>query len=357
MKSIGILGTAKNTGKTTTTLYLLRQIEQQGEQAGITSIGLDGEEHDFVTRLPKPRMELPCGTLVLTAERCLEQNEAKVEILERTGLRTSLGELLLLRVKESGRILVAGPHRKQLLEKALNYFSRWGTDVLLVDGALNRAVPMTVLDGVILTTGAALVPDVEGIVRHTSAIIDLFQLPMEEEFTAASTQPQVVFGDGEKAVLNLRSLLSEEYLPDFVAQINKPVRAITLPVVCAPKLVEKFLKLGGAHFTRSRLIFSDPFRMLAGGNPIEWDAVIQFHRQRGGQVRCFMQKPLHCITVNPFFPRYDPQTATYKADRLDAVKLFSALRKVEMPLPVFDLYVEKNVDLWKICQGGEINES
>jgi len=53
---VGIAGTAKNTGKTTTTSAILDELYNMEIPIGLTSIGYDGEEIDNITRLPKPRL-------------------------------------------------------------------------------------------------------------------------------------------------------------------------------------------------------------------------------------------------------------------------------------------------------------
>ena len=48
-KAIGILGTAKNTGKTTTFNFLLEWSNLKSIRVGLTSIGYDGEDIDNIT--------------------------------------------------------------------------------------------------------------------------------------------------------------------------------------------------------------------------------------------------------------------------------------------------------------------
>jgi cobyric acid synthase len=47
MKSVGIIGTAKNDGKTTTLSALLRSLKNR--KIAVTGIGYDGEEIDNIT--------------------------------------------------------------------------------------------------------------------------------------------------------------------------------------------------------------------------------------------------------------------------------------------------------------------
>jgi molybdopterin-guanine dinucleotide biosynthesis protein len=54
MLSLGVLGTAKNTGKTTTLNALLKCLSEK--LLALTSIGFDGEDLDHITCLPKPNV-------------------------------------------------------------------------------------------------------------------------------------------------------------------------------------------------------------------------------------------------------------------------------------------------------------
>ena len=76
---IGIAGTAKNTGKTTTTSFIMAEVKKNEKlNLGLTSIGYDGEDIDNVTGLPKPKIEVWPGVLVAVAEKCLKVSTAEV---------------------------------------------------------------------------------------------------------------------------------------------------------------------------------------------------------------------------------------------------------------------------------------
>ncbi|MFQ5789568.1 MAG: hypothetical protein ACE5JI_03740, partial [Acidobacteriota bacterium] len=141
---IGVVGTAKNTGKTTALLSIVRYLETAGRRAGITGIGYDGEHIDNLTLLPKPRMEFPAGALVATAERCLKNATLQCRLLLRTGVMSPLGEVLILEVTSRGRIVVAGPNQRVGLTRIIEGLGETGSEVSLVDGALGRLAPMSV---------------------------------------------------------------------------------------------------------------------------------------------------------------------------------------------------------------------
>lgn len=58
IKTISIVGMAKNAGKTTALNYLIEEAIDEGVLLGITSTGRDGEMQDLVTGTEKPRVYL-----------------------------------------------------------------------------------------------------------------------------------------------------------------------------------------------------------------------------------------------------------------------------------------------------------
>lgn len=100
MLTIGILGTAKNTGKTTALNSVLKCLNDK--KIAITSIGFDGEDLDHVTGLPKPKVVVDEGTLVITSEQAARHSTAKLELIEKLSLRTPMGRICVYRVKELG---------------------------------------------------------------------------------------------------------------------------------------------------------------------------------------------------------------------------------------------------------------
>ena len=115
--TIGVMGIAKNTGKTTTLNYLIDQLSADG--LFITSIGLDGEAFDQINDLPKPRIRVKKGMKVATTTECLKESTAIYQVDMKTGLATALGEVVIVEILEDGYMLVAGPTTNQELNKLL----------------------------------------------------------------------------------------------------------------------------------------------------------------------------------------------------------------------------------------------
>src|SRR2546429_572935 len=116
IRSLSLVGLAKNVGKTTTTNVLLETLLREqfyrAEELALTSLGLDGEATDALTGLPKPRYVPQPGLLVATTAELVRQAEhegAQFEQLAQLPGRTVLGPVLLMRVLHPGRIIIAGP--------------------------------------------------------------------------------------------------------------------------------------------------------------------------------------------------------------------------------------------------------
>ena len=181
-KTLSITGMAKNTGKTVTLNYLLDQLKVLHKVISVTSIGIDGEKTDQVTQTEKPEIELYDGTIFVTSEYHYRQRLLLSEILDLSEESTSLGRLVTARVLQASKVILSGPATTGGVRRVLDRMGEYGVDLTIVDGALSRkshASP-TIADGLILSTGAAIAPDLNTIVKKTSELHDLMQLPEYE---------------------------------------------------------------------------------------------------------------------------------------------------------------------------------
>lgn len=81
-RSVAVVGTAKNTGKTECLNYIIRQLQSKPVTMAITSVGIDGESCDQVTRTPKPEIDLYSKMLFVTSETHFRQRRFTAEILD-----------------------------------------------------------------------------------------------------------------------------------------------------------------------------------------------------------------------------------------------------------------------------------
>lgn len=329
MLVLGIAGTAKNTGKTTTTVSIINHWSNPRSLA-VTSIGYDGESKDNVTGLPKPRLNMPAGALVVTAERCLAAGSARIETLEKTEISTPLGRLVVGRILKAGLVVMAGPNNEKALRHFITRLKEMEAGLLLVDGALGRLAPMAAADGLVLATGAARTRDLDRLALETAAFADIFSLPP----VTSVAEP----------VCELSSLLVEKQGQAAAAQANGANTVEFTGVVDAKPLAEFMEHLGTSA---PDLIFRDPVKLLLAQDLVQTAVHIKGYIQKGAGVMVRKLLPLKAVTVNPFFPEYNEANRQYAPGYVDADQIYEAIAN-SISAPAVDVVRQGEAELARI---------
>lgn len=334
-RRLALVGLAKNTGKTEALAALLRELEAQGRRVGVTSVGRDGEERDVIdSRIEKPRVRLPAGSLVATTDGLLRASAIPHELLEETGVRTPLGRVLIARLQGAGAIEVAGPSAAAAVRAVSDAMLAHGAEQVLIDGAIDRraASSPNVADGLIVSTGAVLDHDIDEVVLQTRDAVELVRLPsVDDELEAAPWLRELAGGgesvlvgeDREPAPLPPRFLLSAD--SEQVAQLldeNPNARWL----IVAGALPERFLRglLHPVHKRRRELtlVVADPTKVFLWKRGPEW------YRRQGVVLRALERIALKAITVNPVAPQ---------SHRFDSAQLRALLAEAIPDVPIFDV--------------------
>jgi hypothetical protein len=169
-RSLIVVGTAKNVGKTTTVTSFLQIAHARGISIGLTSIGRDGEAFDAVDEAPKPRIFVEAGTVV-AAGRALLPHARSIEILDEHE-RSALGPIVFYRTNIPQYVEISGAPTARGMRAVIERLMHLGVDRVIVDGAIDRvAVVATGTDPVIVATGMALAPTIEGVAEATQRFI------------------------------------------------------------------------------------------------------------------------------------------------------------------------------------------
>ena len=182
-KSCSIVGLEKNTGKTECFNYVLQRLPLDKKRVAVSSIGIDGETTDQVTKTAKPEIFLREGVYFGTSEKHYLMKRLSAELLEITNENTSLGNIIIGKALTPGKILLSGPSSTNGLRRWMDEMNKYDIDLTIIDGALSRmslASP-TVSESMILATGAAYSANINTLVQKTAFVVQMINLDLTSE--------------------------------------------------------------------------------------------------------------------------------------------------------------------------------
>ena len=335
MHIIGIVGTAKNTGKTTTLAALIEEAGRRGDRIGVTGIGYDGEEVDTVTGLPKPRLMLQRGTIVATAEQCLRTATAGYAVLAATEARTALGAVVIVEITTPGLMVLAGPNTKRLLRSVIASMEAQGLSALFVDGSLNRIAAMSVVDTMVFTTGASRSTEIGFLSDEARSICTVFT---GRHCACGPTVTGIEFRDAAGCIvgtLPMRSLFDADDARQAVAAITDAASWIVIENMVTLDALEYLMLHGHAPQAAERtIVLADPTIALLAGEPRathRWMREAAAHRLSLGYRHAIR---VAAMTVNPFYPAQHDHA--FMPAYINKTLLLHAVREA-VDVPVFNI--------------------
>jgi len=320
--SLSIVGLEKNTGKTECLKYVLDHLPVESRRIAVTSIGIDGETVDQVTRTQKPEISLREGMYFGTSEMHYRQRRLVAELIDVSDETTSLGRVVTARAITGGKILLSGPSSASSLKRWMGQMRQLGIDLVIIDGALSRlsSASPAVSQSMILATGAAYSANISTLVQKTAHVVDLVNM----ELTGADNIKQLApidkgvwFIDDEGALHDLNALtsLSQEIHFDGVEHCS------TLYVAGA--LVGTFLEKvrQNKKLRQVEIVVRDFTKVFV--TPQQFKLFIK----GGGRISVSQKSKLIAVTVNPTSP---------SGFVLDSDTLCARLSEA-IGLPVYDL--------------------
>lgn len=295
------MGNAKNAGKTTVLNALVQA--HSDVTLGLSSIGLDGEQVDTVTFLPKPRVFLPVGTLVATARDCMAQSEAALEVLEDLDIRTGLGSILIVRVVKAGNVLLGGPSTALSMESAVSGMRRLGADKLLIDGAFARQSHAAAAQALVYVVGAHRSPDMQRVVRSAGLALKRMSLP-EAPGNACFLKDEQRLGWLDETFsfhpLDMRSSLGQA--EELLDNLPPSAHWLYVPGAVNDGLAQRLVERRAEH--RAGLILQSPLSLVVE------DAVLRRLFRLNRDIVVLRPMTTAFVAYNPFSPaghRFDSQ--------------------------------------------------
>ncbi|MBV8727858.1 MAG: hypothetical protein JO233_08730 [Candidatus Eremiobacteraeota bacterium] len=177
VRSIAVVGTAKNVGKTVVVATLCAALHSRRMQFGILSVGRDGEAIDVIDTMPKPRLRLPVETLAATARGALSPSPA-CEILAVSDAATALGQLTLIKIRSPAYVELVGPPSASAVQRVKRQLFELGAQRVILDGAIDRLAALAgESDAVIIATGASAAATIDATAEEAAGLVQRLQTP------------------------------------------------------------------------------------------------------------------------------------------------------------------------------------
>lgn len=175
-RSLVVVGTGKNVGKTVAMRAVYHAALTRGIAPALTSIGRDGEAIDVGDSQTKPRLFLRAGTSLATARDVLPAAPAS-EILELSRLQTAAGRLVYARVRSDAYYELVGPPTASGLRESIDTLMQHAPYVI-VDGAIDRIAALAGgADAVVVSCGASASSTMEEAVADIHALVARLGVP------------------------------------------------------------------------------------------------------------------------------------------------------------------------------------
>ena len=358
-KAFGILGTAKNSGKTTTFNFLLEWSNLKSIRVGLTSIGYDGEDIDNITGLPKPRILIQKGNTIATAEQFLFSIKDKIETIEKTAVHTALGQIAIGKAKKEGLVVLAGPNKGNDLQAIIQKLKQYKIQIILIDGALNRMIPLIHCDALILTTGASRHTDIDLLVDEIESMSRVFGLPLRKDKQVSSEELKmyqnniaIIQNKENPILLKGHSLINQKTFDSLINVIgNQECEEIYIPGSIPDIVLKKIIYKYHLLFQGKTIIINNPIFLLIGSRDIgHLKDLIGDTLNRGIKLKVLHRLPILAITINPFYPKYNRfGKDRYKAAYIDEGQLYQKMKK-RVPFPVINIKGEDSTKLAMIIK-------
>lgn len=126
--------------------------------------------------MEKPRIHAKTNDIIATAEQTLKSFEAEYEIVLKTDIRTSIGNIYIVKVTRSGNALIAGPSGITGMARTIQILKEYSPDKILIDGAFFRHSLAKISDATVFVVGANFSPNMYKTIEDAKLTIEKFQL-------------------------------------------------------------------------------------------------------------------------------------------------------------------------------------
>lgn len=321
-KSCSIVGLEKNTGKTECFNYVLQRLMPHEKRIAVSSIGIDGETTDQVTKTAKPEIFLREDMYFGTSEKHYLMKQLSSELLEITDETTSMGNIVIGKTLTPGNILLSGPSSSNGIRRWMDAMKKYEVDLILVDGALSRmslASP-TVSESMILATGAAYSANINTLVQKTAFVVQMINLDFTSEDNCRNF---IDIRNGVWAIDENDNLVDMKVASSLSTNINTDGIKKCKTLYVSGALTDNFINhiRQNRIFNETEVVVRDFTKIFL--TPMTYNAFLNGKRK----IAVLQKSKLIAVCVNPTSPN---------GIILDSEKLCKTLSDA-IELPVYDL--------------------
>lgn len=333
-KTLSIVGTSKNAGKTVAMNEVIAEAADKGIILGLISTGRDGERRDVLTNTEKPSVYARRGTIITTVEEALSgmtaRDNAGIEILDVTNFNTPIGKVVLGKVIEDGYVEISGPRSSATIRQVCDEMQQAGAELIIVDGSLDRrasAAPL-VSECTIIAAGASLSRNMDTVLQKTKHIVSLYTIPKADQAVLSIAAEAVEKGetiiiDGTgscKTVSTQTSLMCGGLIADSMSQNTRYV------VLSGSATFETLINIVINKGVGVQIIVKDATRIFLAENELF------MLNKMGMDIKVLEDINIVAITVNP----YSPEGYCF-----DPIEFKRKMRETIPNIPVFDVILEE----------------
>lgn len=321
---LAIVGLAKNSGKTNTLNHVISRFAGRGMTYGLTSTGRDGELFDALTsKIKKPSIHVSKGTYIATASQLFNKLTADATVLQDTGFRTQMGNVLICRVNNPCTVQLAGPITNKGVKEVSNRMLALGCKYVVIDGSIDRfsVASSNISDAIIITSGASVHEEMYRVIAKTKEFVDRFSLVeidgdikklIIDEILPTNRIALIYEGKNYELINSIIGVIDKDRI---VRHINKHTKYVFMPGA----FFEDDAKYSIERSSNAVFIVED-------GSKTFFD--VDRYKNLGLQLMTLHKTKILAITINPDYPTY------YSFDK----SLFlNAMRGSLDSIPVLDL--------------------
>ncbi|WP_029791475.1 hypothetical protein [Metaclostridioides mangenotii] len=266
--SLSIIGNYKNVGKTTTLNYILKECLNRNIVLGLTSIGVDGEGLDIVTKTQKPRIYVNKDTIIATATNLALSSDITKEILELTGITTPMGNIVIFRSLSDGYVELAGPSINTQIKYICERLKYYGADLSMVDGALSRKTlgSPSITDSTIFCSGAVIDKDINKAVEKIVFEANILNLAKtnDEKFyeiyeNLKTYKVSLVNKDYSFKFIDIKTTLNSS--KEIIKRIDQDTKYVVVDGIVSNEFINNFIK-SGDEYKNITILVSDSTKIF-----------------------------------------------------------------------------------------------